>query len=158
MQRGSSKENPGEADKIEDQNALHPAVNETLTGFGVHLEPPLYCQRATVQSTPNHKRPVCTVPQSSQQHCGQQVEIRSAFAKAIAAQWNVQIIPQPGAQADVPAPPEILKAGGQVGLLEVHHEMEAHQLRAASRQITVATEVAINLKCKCIHADQPPGP
>jgi len=71
-----------------------------------------------------------------------------------AAQGNVQVIAEPGTQANVPAPPKVLQPPGQKRLPEVDHEMKAQQLCAATCDIAVAAKVSIYLPSKRIRSDQ----
>jgi hypothetical protein len=45
----------------------------------------------------------------------------------------------------VPAPPEVLDVGGEVGALEVDHQIEAHHAGSANGDVGVAGEVAVDL-------------
>ena len=45
----------------------------------------------------------------------------------------------------MPAPPEFLQARRKIRLAEVDHEVEAHQLGAAARDIAITAEVSVNL-------------
>src|SRR5260370_24112758 len=95
-------------------------------------EESLNAQAAGVNAAADHERPVRAVPEASEQHREHQIAVRAALAVAAAPEWNVQVVAKPGAEADVPAPPEILQAGGEVRLTEVHHEMKPEQLRTAA--------------------------
>ena len=53
----------------------------------------------------------------------------------------------------MPPAPELLQAARQIGLPEIDHEMEAHQLRRAARDVAVTAEVAVNLPCEGICAE-----
>ena len=43
----------------------------------------------------------------------------------VAAQGDIYIFPEPGAEGDVPAPPEFGDAPGDIGVVEVDFEFEA---------------------------------
>ena len=53
-----------------------------------------------------------------------QVRVSPARSAAIAAERDVQVVPQKGAQGDVPAPPEIRDAVRPVGRIEVLDELD----------------------------------
>src|SRR5437588_6042590 len=114
----------------------------------------LHSQNGAVNCSKYDKRPVCAMPKTSQNHGNYKVSRGFPPAAGTASQWNVQVIAEPGAQTDVPAPPKLLQAMRQIGLPEVDHEMEAQQLGATSRNIAVATEVAIDLPGKRVGSDQ----
>src|SRR5262245_42022497 len=101
-----------------------------------------------MNATPDDKGPIGTVPQSAEQHRRHQVDIRSRTTLAVASERYVEVVTQPGAQADVPATPEVLKTLCQVRLPEIHHEVKAQQLRAAARNAAVTAEVPVDLPCE----------
>src|SRR5215471_6260952 len=107
-----------------------------------------------MKSSPNHESPIRTMPEPSEEHGRQQIAVCSPFITATTAEGNIKIISQPGAQADVPATPKILQADRQVRLAEIDHKMEAQQLCAASGQVAVAAEVAIDLPGEGVYANQ----
>ncbi len=71
-----------------------------------------------------------------------------AAPPAVAAQRHVQVVPEPPRQADVPAAPEVGHAGGEVRMVEVLHEPEAHDPRHPAGDVGVAGEVAVDLERK----------
>src|ERR1700730_1509837 len=111
-------------------------------------------QAAAMETAPHHEGPVCPMPQSTQEHGQQEVAIGLAFSVAIATQRNIEIITKPGAQTDVPAPPEILNAVGQVLLPEIHHKMKTHQLGTSAGDAAVPAEIAVNLPSESIGSEQ----
>ena len=66
----------------------------------------------------------------------------------VPAQRNVDVVAQPGGEADVPAPPELADVGGEVGKPEVQHQLEAEPARRAARDVGVAGEVAVDLEAR----------
>src|SRR5437899_11868923 len=83
-----------------------------------------------------------------------EVGIRASAAQSTAAQRYVEVVAQPGTQANMPAPPEILQALGEIRLTEIDHEMKAKHLGAAPCYAAVATEVPVNLPRKCVHTQK----
>src|SRR5271170_3703492 len=142
---------------MEDENTLDPLRQSAACRGYPAGELPFQRQSAAMESTPNHVSPVCPMPQAAEQHGQQEVAIGLAFSVSIPAQWNVQIIAEPGAQTDVPAPPEILNAVGQVRLAEIHHKMKAHELGASPGNAAVTAEVAINLPSEGIRSQRQHG-
>ena len=94
------------------------------------------------------------MPQAAQEHREQQISVGLTFSVAITSQRDVEVVTQPGAQADVPAAPEVLQAGREVRLAEIDHEVEAHELRAAPRDVAVAAEIAVDLPGEGIGANR----
>ena len=107
-----------------------------------------------MDAAPNDEGPVCTVPETAEQHGEHEVDVGADFAEAIASKRNIEIIAEPGAEADVPATPEILKAFGEIGLAEIHHEVKAKKLRAAAGDTAVAAEVSVNLPSESERAEE----
>ncbi len=57
-----------------------------------------------------------------------------------------EVVPEPGAQGDVPPPPELLDGPGGVGQVEVLQEPEAEEPPQADGHVAVATEVEVDLE------------
>ena len=96
------------------------------------------------------KGPICAVPETGENHGDEQIARGFPLAMRASAERDVQVIAKPGAQADVPAAPEILKTIGEEGLAEIDHEVEAEQLSAAARDVAVTAEISINLPGECV--------
>ena len=81
-----------------------------------------------MESTPDHERPVRPVPQPAQEHGEGQVDPGPARPPATAAKRDVDVVPEPGREGDVPPAPEVGEAHGRVGRAEVvgQGEAEAH--------------------------------
>src|SRR5262245_26201070 len=90
--------------------------------------------------------PSRSMPQTADQHRGQQIEISAGRATTIAAETDVEIIAQPRRKADVPAPPEIADARGGVGQIEIPHDVKAQYARRATCDVRVTGKVAIDLQ------------
>ena len=60
-----------------------------------------------MQRAPNYESPRCSVPQAAEQHRQHEIDVRPSRAAAVATERDVQIVAQPGAEADVPPLPEI---------------------------------------------------
>ena len=73
--------------------------------------------------------------------------VRSSPPRA-AAERDVQVVAQPGRQADVPAPPELLEVGAAVRRAEVLRQREAEHLRRADRDVGVRREVEVDLRTR----------
>ncbi|MNQ70728.1 hypothetical protein D3C85_853720 [compost metagenome] len=92
------------------------------------------------------------MPQAAQEHGQEQVAVGVEGALAVAAQRHVQVVAQPGRQADVPAPPELGDRLADIGLVEVFHEAETHHQAQADGHVAVAGEVEIQLRGVGEHA------
>src|SRR6478752_8760847 len=103
--------------------------------------------------TPQHERPRCAVPQTTEQHSQEQIEQRAWRASLIAAEGDVQVVTQPARQADVPTLPEVTGILRKVRAPEVERKIEAEQAGRAARDVGVARKVAINLKSERIQRE-----
>src|SRR5690606_37418766 len=92
---------------------------------GVHAQGAFDGQPGAVPGAPDDVGEVGAVPQTAQEHGEEQVAVSLESAATVAAQADVQVVPQPGGQADVPAPTELGDGLADVRLVEVLHEAEA---------------------------------
>src|SRR6266702_2777138 len=111
-------------------------------------------QNDSMNRAKDHKCPVCAMPKPCQYHGREKIQGGFPFPARTDTQRDVQVIAKPGAQTDVPAPPEILEPARQKRLPEIDHEMETHQLSAASRDIAIAAEISVHLPRERIRPDQ----
>ena len=86
------------------------------------------------------------MPQAAEQHGEEQVAIGLQRGAAIAPQADVQVVAQPGGQADMPAPPEFGDRLADIGLVEVLHEAEAHHQAQTNGHAAVAGEIEVQLR------------
>src|SRR5712672_567216 len=107
-----------------------------------------------MNASPDNKGPIGAVPQAAEKHGEHEIDVGANFAEAIATKTNVKIVAEPGAEADVPAAPEVLETLRQVGLAKIDHEMEAHELGAAARDAAIAAEVSVDLPSESVSAEQ----
>src|SRR5262245_19836050 len=99
-----------------------------------------------MHSAPRYKGPIGAVPKTTKQHSGEEVYVSPASPSAITSQKpNVQIVAKEGTKTNVPAAPKVLHGNCKIRLTEIHHEVEAQQLRRPAGHATVTAEVAINL-------------
>ncbi len=64
---------------------------------------------------PDYEGPVGSMPQAAEQHGQHQIPIGIPPAVPVSAERYIKVVPQPGAQADMPTAPEILKTGRKYG-------------------------------------------
>ncbi len=86
----------------------------------------------------------------------QQVEHHPAPARPAAPQGEVQVLPEPAAQGDVPPPPELAGRLGDIGIVEVFQKLEAQHPPQADGHVRVAGEVEVELEGE--GGDAQPGP
>ena len=67
-------------------------------------------------------------------------------ADPVASQGNIHIVPEPGAQGDVPPPPEFSDALGGVGVVKVFQKAEAKHLPQTDGHVGVSGEIIVELK------------
>src|SRR6185312_7993795 len=99
------EENPGEADEMEYHDR-----RDDLAGQGLRPrrdEHALDRHPAAMHRPPHHELPPGAVPDAAEQHRDQQVAVGVEPAVAVAAERLVEIVAQPGRQADMPALPEL---------------------------------------------------
>jgi hypothetical protein len=111
-------------------------------------------QIGAVQASPGHEVPACSVPQSTEDHCGHEVELRAGRATTVAAHRYVQIVAEPGRQADVPEAPEFSDTGREIRSFEVPHQANSEHSSSAARHVGVAGEIEVDLKAEGVEAPQ----
>ena len=75
----------------------------------------IYAEHQAVQGPPDHEGPARAVPGPADEHGQEEIPVLLEPSGPVAAQGNVQKVAQPGAERDVPAPPEIHDARGFIG-------------------------------------------
>ena len=85
------------------------------------------------------------MPQAAEEENDHNVEKLAGEAPAVAAQGDVDVVPQPVHQAHVPAAPELTKGRGVVGRAEVFRKAETEKRRRAESHVAVARKVAVDL-------------
>ena len=108
-------------------------------------------QHKEVQA-PNKVVPAGAVPDTGGGPHHQQVEHPPGLGAAVASQGDIQVFPEPGGQGDVPAPPELGDAFGDIGIVEVGQEFKAQHPAKAGGHIGVTGEVEVDLEGKGDHA------
>ena len=103
-------------------------------------------QKDKIAQAPENKGPVGPVPDAGQKPHGQHVEDVAARGAPVAAQGDVDIIPEPLGQGHVPPVPEIGDTGRLIGGVEVLPDLKAQELPNPDRHIRVAGKVIIELE------------
>ena len=69
-----------------------------------------------------------------------------AGSRPVAPQGDVDVVPEPGGQGDMPAPPEVRDGNRQIGAVEVLQKVEAEHTTHADGHVAVPGEVEVNLQ------------
>src|SRR5580698_7590245 len=149
MQALRAKEYPRKADAGDHHGAAQDAAGEVRRITPAHAgECMLDDEKDSVQRAPDHESPVSSVPQPAYGKGYEQVEVEPRRAHAIAAERNVDIVAEPGGERDVPALPELAIALREVRMIEVGHELKAHNPGASDGDVGVAGEIGVDLHGK----------
>ena len=158
---GGTEEDPAGCYEVEGEDAAYELHGSVRSGRGVFLAgqigeraerrrdgmPHLVdAEEDAMDGAPEDEVEGCAVPKSSQQHGGEQVDVLPEFAVAVAAKRDIEVVLEPGGEADVPAPPELGDGCGLVGAVEVLRKVEAEQEGYAYCHVGVAREVAVDLQ------------
>src|SRR5699024_5824159 len=124
---------------------------EPLDGRGQLLEHRpqqqlLQQQQETVIEAPEEEGPPGPVPDAGEHPDDHQVPGQLDLGAAAAAQGNIDVVPEPGAEGDMPAPPELGDAPGDIGVVEIDHKVKAQHGAQAPGHIGVAAEVDVDLQ------------
>ena len=107
----------------------------------------LQYQQHEVEQSPGQERPVGPVPDAGEQpHYEQVADVFGPGVHPAAPQGEVDVVPEPGGQGDVPPPPEFGDGPGDVGVIEVLQEVEAKHLAQADGHVGVAGEIVVDLQ------------
>ena len=113
---GGAEENPADQGQPEGQHRARriapiPAFRmaDGRRGPGARSE-----SSAALVAAPDQEIPTGAVPQSAEQHRQHEIAVGGKAAMAAAAERDIQVIAQPAGKRNMPAPPEIGDAGGQV--------------------------------------------
>ena len=107
-------------------------------------------------NAPKDKVPGGTVPQSGEQPDNGEIDELTVLGTAITTQGDIDIIPEPGAKGNMPPPPELRNAGGQIGVVKVFGKIKAKALGKTDCHIGIAGEIKIELETVEYHS-QPCG-
>ena len=103
--------------------------------------------------SPDYEGPVGTVPQTTDRECQKDGIHPTHLSSPASPERDVDVVPKPSAETDVPSSPELPDTRGGVGHGEVSHEIETEEARQPDRDVRVATEIAVYLK-----REEPSGP
>ena len=77
-----------------------------------------------MQQSPSHIRGAGAMPYAAEREHHQGIEILAGQPFPVASQRDVYIVPEPGAEGDMPAPPELLNGGGKEGAAEILRQID----------------------------------
>lgn len=95
---------------------------------------------------PGDEGPVGAVPETRQQEDDERVAHHLGFRDTATAQRDIDVIPEPSRQRDVPTPPELGDVAAEIRHVEVAHQPDPKELRRSDGDVRVAREVAVNLE------------
>src|SRR4051794_11974241 len=101
---------------------------------------------AAMKSPPENEGPGGAVPQSAAKRGDTEVQECPTFADTIPTQWNVEIIPEKGAEGNVPSAPELLNVERAIGRIKVKWEPDVKEQRSTDRHVGVTTKIEIDLE------------
>src|SRR5579859_4528083 len=102
--------------------------------------------RQGVEQAPGDEGPVRAVPESAQEERERHVDEKPPGADPASAQGDEEVIPEPRRQRDVPAPPELQRISGEIGICEVSRQPEPEELRGPHSHVGVSREVTVDLE------------
>ena len=86
------------------------------------------------------------MPDTRQKPYDQEVEDLPRKALAVAAQRDIDILPEPSTERDVPAAPELGDTLTDIGVVEVFEELEAEHITKTARHIRITGKVEVDLE------------
>ena len=103
-------------------------------------------QKHRIIQSPEQEGPVRAVPDAGERPDNEDVQQLPRTSAAVAAEGDVDIVAEPGAERHVPAPPELRDAPGNVGVIEVLLELKAYHAAEADGHVRVTGEVEVDLQ------------
>ena len=140
--RGTAEQDPAEQDHKQAEAMAQDSRDAAL----FQPEQLFDAKQHTEIQAPEQEIPVRTVPEARQRPDDQQIPHQPHAVDTAAAQREVDIIPEPLTQRNMPAPPKIRDRTGQIGIVEVFRKGKAHHPAEAKRHIRIAGEVKIDLQ------------
>lgn len=154
-----SEEDEGEHGEVEGDDTCHYAAEASRTvvlAVAHHVSPPPFMHGLchAVQSSPYYEVEARPVPQTSQQHGYDEVDVCAQLAPAAASKRYVHVVSYPCGERYVPSSPEVGDACAEEWDVEVLREVEAQQQRQTYGHVAVTAEVAVYLKGVPISPEQ----
>ena len=86
------------------------------------------------------------MPQSAKEKNDHEIQASACIRDAVSAERDIQIIPEPAGQGDVPAAPKIPEGLGDVGVIKILKKLEAEHLSQPHGHVRVTGKVEIDLQ------------
>src|SRR2546421_5486821 len=102
-----AEEDEPDANQVEGEHDAQHAAYGVALDVVLHTERPVEAQKKAVVEAPEDERPVGAVPEAPEGHSGEDVPILHAPPTAVAAEGDVEIVAQPGGEADVAGGPGV---------------------------------------------------
>ena len=103
-------------------------------------------EQDAVIEPPRRKMPVRTVPETAQKKYDEYIPYMHCRSPPAPAQRNIHIIREPARERDVPSPPELPDAVGEIWTIKVHVQTDPEKPGSAQRNIRISGEIRIDLK------------
>ena len=113
---------------------------------GFAEEQPLQTQETEVKQSPCHKVQAGAMPEAGEGPDDQKIQIHPARSLAVAAERNIDILPEPGGKGDMPPLPEFTDGTRGVGIIEIFLEGEAEHAAETDGHIGVAGKIKVDLE------------
>ena len=143
---GGAEQHPANHDR---QQGIAAAENPGQPGQPPSPQQLFPRQQQEEPCAPQHEGPRRPVPQPGEQPHSRQVEDVPNGGAAASSQGDIDVIPEPGGQGDVPPPPELGDRLGDIGVVEVFQEMKAKHPPQADGHVGIGGEVEVNLEGVC---------
>ncbi len=88
------------------------------------------------------------MPQPGQYPDNQNIAYLPPFSLPVPAKRDINIIPKPRAERNMPPPPKFRNAKGTIRITEIFREPKTKQLSQSDRHIAVTGKIKIDLQCK----------
>ena len=99
----------------------------------------------TMHSSPEHKFPGCAMPQTSDQHSQEVIEISSECSFSISTQRNIHIVSQPRRERYMPPSPELCQVSRLIWKIKVRAQSISHDQGYSDCHIRISRKVAVDL-------------
>ena len=84
-------------------------------------------EEESVDATPKDEIERGSMPESTQEHRHEEIEVLTDFSVAIASKRDVEVVLEPRGEANVPTAPKLSNGLGLVGAVKVLGELESEQ-------------------------------
>ena len=108
-------------------------------------------QHAEVEP-PQQEIPARAVPDAGGAPHHQQIEAQPGPGHPVAPHGDIHVLPEPGPQGYVPAPPELGDGARDIGVVEVPRKLKAQHPAQAHGHVGVAGEIEVDLQGEGDHA------